>query len=307
MVALDPDTLQAAEAGPAACRIELVVGDVRDAALARRAVTGADAVIHLAANTGVGPSVADPARDCSINVLGTLNYLEACRHGGVGRFRSSHPAARRSATASRRSTKSCRRTRSRPMAPASLPARPIVRPISAASAMATPSRCASAIATWAVCRATKAASSLSSFAKRWPAQPWEIYGDGAQTSRELYLCRRHRRGDLRRRHSCWHRRRDFSDRDQRRDNGAGACQRRRCARCWSETACRPMASATPRHAAATSSALIPISARRAVEARLGRAREPAGWARPYGEMVLAARLVSGETRRVKGVLREKTI
>jgi UDP-glucose 4-epimerase len=63
-----------------------VTGDVRDAALARRVVAGADAVVHLAANTGVGPSVADPIGDCTTNVLGTLNYLEACRHGGVGRF-----------------------------------------------------------------------------------------------------------------------------------------------------------------------------------------------------------------------------
>jgi UDP-glucose 4-epimerase len=85
VVALDPATLQAA-AGNAATRIELVTGDVRDAALARRVVAGADVVIHLAANTGVGPSVADPMGDCTTNVLGTLNYLEACRHGGVGRF-----------------------------------------------------------------------------------------------------------------------------------------------------------------------------------------------------------------------------
>jgi UDP-glucose 4-epimerase len=85
VVALDADTLQAT-AGVAASRIELVTGDVRDGALARRVVVGADAVVHLAANTGVGPSVADPMRDCTINVLGTLNYLEACRHGGVGRF-----------------------------------------------------------------------------------------------------------------------------------------------------------------------------------------------------------------------------
>jgi UDP-glucose 4-epimerase len=86
VVALDPQTLKAVETGGAACRIELVAGDVRDAALARRVVAGADAVIHLAANTGVGPSVADPMRDCTINVLGTLNYLEACRQGGVRRF-----------------------------------------------------------------------------------------------------------------------------------------------------------------------------------------------------------------------------
>ena len=86
VAALDPETLKPAEAGGAACRIEIVAGDVRDTPLARRVVAGADAVIHLAANTGVGPSVADPMSDCTINVLGTLNYLEACRHGGVRRF-----------------------------------------------------------------------------------------------------------------------------------------------------------------------------------------------------------------------------
>lgn len=85
VAALDPATRQAA-ATAAGCRIELVTGDIRDAALARRVVAGADAVIHLAANTGVGPSVADPMGDCTANVLGTLNYLEACRHGGIGRF-----------------------------------------------------------------------------------------------------------------------------------------------------------------------------------------------------------------------------
>jgi len=84
--ALDPQTLKPAEAGGATCRIEIVTGDVRDAALARRVVVGADAVIHLAANTGVGPSIADPMRDCTVNVVGTLNYLEACRQNGVGRF-----------------------------------------------------------------------------------------------------------------------------------------------------------------------------------------------------------------------------
>ncbi|MGE5537987.1 MAG: NAD-dependent epimerase/dehydratase family protein [Gemmatimonas sp.] len=66
--------------------VQLLVGDVLDAELAQRAVTGVDAVVHLAANTGVGPSVANPRRDCSINVLGTLNYLEACRHAGCKRF-----------------------------------------------------------------------------------------------------------------------------------------------------------------------------------------------------------------------------
>ncbi|MGO8914949.1 MAG: NAD-dependent epimerase/dehydratase family protein [Stellaceae bacterium] len=75
-----------ARASAEAAPIELFVGDVRDETLARQAVAGVDVVVHLAANTGVGPSVADPRRDCLINVIGTLNYLEACRHGNVRRF-----------------------------------------------------------------------------------------------------------------------------------------------------------------------------------------------------------------------------
>lgn len=67
-------------------RIELFVGDVRDRKLAEIAVAGCDVVVHLAANTGVGPSIEDPGYDCAVNVIGTLNYLEACRKHGVKRF-----------------------------------------------------------------------------------------------------------------------------------------------------------------------------------------------------------------------------
>ena len=66
--------------------VELVVGDILDEGLALRAAEGADAIVHLAANTGVLPSVEDPRGDCMSNVVGTLNYLEAARHAGVGRF-----------------------------------------------------------------------------------------------------------------------------------------------------------------------------------------------------------------------------
>lgn len=66
--------------------VELVVGDILDENLALRAAQGADAIVHLAANTGVMPSVEDPRADCRTNVFGTLNYLEAARHKGVGRF-----------------------------------------------------------------------------------------------------------------------------------------------------------------------------------------------------------------------------
>src|SRR5262249_25866544 len=67
-------------------RVELIVGDIGDADLAVRASAGMDVIVHLAANTGVGPSVADPRSDCFSNVVGTLNYLEACRTSGVERF-----------------------------------------------------------------------------------------------------------------------------------------------------------------------------------------------------------------------------
>ena len=66
--------------------VELVVGDILDEELALRAAEGADAIVHLAANTGVLPSVEDPRGDCRKNVFGTLNYLEAARHNGVRRF-----------------------------------------------------------------------------------------------------------------------------------------------------------------------------------------------------------------------------
>jgi UDP-glucose 4-epimerase len=66
--------------------LQLVVGDVRDPGLALAAAHGAEVVVHLAANTGVAPSVRDPRQDCEVNVLGTLNYLEAARRAGVRRF-----------------------------------------------------------------------------------------------------------------------------------------------------------------------------------------------------------------------------
>jgi UDP-glucose 4-epimerase len=67
-------------------RVQLVVGDIMDAGLAVRACVGAGTIVHLAANTGVAPSLEDPRADCEANVLGVLNYLEAARQDGVPRF-----------------------------------------------------------------------------------------------------------------------------------------------------------------------------------------------------------------------------
>ena len=66
--------------------LELLVGDVRDEPLASLACQGIDCVIHLAANTGVIPSIEDPKADCTSNVIGTLNYLDASRKNSVKRF-----------------------------------------------------------------------------------------------------------------------------------------------------------------------------------------------------------------------------
>lgn len=65
---------------------ELLVGDVVDVDLAMRATGGADVVVHLAANTGVQPSVDDPRADCVTNVIGTFNYLEGARNANTNRF-----------------------------------------------------------------------------------------------------------------------------------------------------------------------------------------------------------------------------
>lgn len=66
--------------------LELVIGDVLDDNLAYLIAKNIDIIVHLAANTGVGPSVDDPRSDCHINVIGTFNYLDAARANKVPRF-----------------------------------------------------------------------------------------------------------------------------------------------------------------------------------------------------------------------------
>ena len=66
--------------------IEFVEGDVLDADLLKSIVPGHDGVVHLAAQTGVPGSLTDPLQDCRVNVIGTLNMLETCRHAGTARF-----------------------------------------------------------------------------------------------------------------------------------------------------------------------------------------------------------------------------
>ncbi len=57
-------------------------GSVVEARACRDAVTGVDVVYHLAGQTAVTTSVADPRADFEANALGTLNVLEAARLAG---------------------------------------------------------------------------------------------------------------------------------------------------------------------------------------------------------------------------------
>jgi CDP-paratose 2-epimerase len=58
---------------------QLVVGDVRDAALLARTASEADVIVHLAAQVAVTTSVTDPRADFEVNALGTFNAVEAAR------------------------------------------------------------------------------------------------------------------------------------------------------------------------------------------------------------------------------------
>ncbi len=64
---------------------ELMEGDIRDLETCRRALVGADYVLHQAAIPSVPKSIADPARSNKVNVEGTLNVLMAARDAKVKR------------------------------------------------------------------------------------------------------------------------------------------------------------------------------------------------------------------------------
>jgi UDP-glucuronate 4-epimerase len=62
-------------------RFTLIEGDVRDRALVNKVVAEhrLDAVVHLAAMAGVRASILDPHLYCDVNLVGTLNLLDAIR------------------------------------------------------------------------------------------------------------------------------------------------------------------------------------------------------------------------------------
>ncbi|MGE8326352.1 NAD-dependent epimerase/dehydratase family protein [Pseudomonas urmiensis] len=74
-------------------KLELIEGDVADAALVARATSGCRAVVHLAAVASVQASVDDPVKTHQSNFIGTLNVCEAMRLNGVRRVLFASSAA----------------------------------------------------------------------------------------------------------------------------------------------------------------------------------------------------------------------
>ena len=64
-------------------QVRVVEGDVRSVSDIEGAVEGADVVFHLAASVGNKRSIEMPVDDADINVIGTLQVLEAVRKYGV--------------------------------------------------------------------------------------------------------------------------------------------------------------------------------------------------------------------------------
>jgi UDP-glucose 4-epimerase len=78
---LNPENL--AESEPSG-RIRSIEGDIRDPAVVRNAVEGADGVFHMAV-LPLGGCVDDPRLCHEVNVGGTLNVLEAARDAAVAK------------------------------------------------------------------------------------------------------------------------------------------------------------------------------------------------------------------------------
>lgn len=64
-------------------QLAFVEGDVRDHELVSELMQKVEVVFHLAASVGNRRSIDNPLQDSQINVIGTLNVLEAARHADV--------------------------------------------------------------------------------------------------------------------------------------------------------------------------------------------------------------------------------
>ena len=63
-------------------KLQITVGDVRDAAMVSRVLKYATEIYNFAAQVAVTTSLADPRLDFDVNLGGTFNILEAARQHG---------------------------------------------------------------------------------------------------------------------------------------------------------------------------------------------------------------------------------
>jgi len=87
------DNLSSGHAAAVPSGVRLVVGDIADATRLDEALDGVDTVLHCAARSLVGESMADPGLYYRVNVAGGVALLEAMRRAGVTRLVYSSSAA----------------------------------------------------------------------------------------------------------------------------------------------------------------------------------------------------------------------
>ncbi|MCY1401684.1 UDP-N-acetylglucosamine 4-epimerase [compost metagenome] len=87
------DNLSTGKRGNLPAAVELIEGDVANAAQLHAAVKGCQAVAHLAAVASVQASVDDPVATHQSNFIGTLNLCEAMREEGIRRVLFASSAA----------------------------------------------------------------------------------------------------------------------------------------------------------------------------------------------------------------------
>ncbi len=73
--------------------VEFIQGDVRDIELVENITKDVKAIFHLAASVGNVKSLNNPHEDSEINIIGTINVLEAARKNNVERLIYSSSAA----------------------------------------------------------------------------------------------------------------------------------------------------------------------------------------------------------------------
>src|SRR5882672_8952825 len=83
---LRPDVHKDGKTGPLDEEAEMVIADVRDARAIDRALSGVEAVLHLAAKVGLGVDVGDLPDYASSNDAGTAELLAGMARAGVSRL-----------------------------------------------------------------------------------------------------------------------------------------------------------------------------------------------------------------------------